>query len=171
MAVAFTAAILFFTTGVNAQTTPAHALRFNIGFEAADPTGNARIGSDLILGGTARFQYGITNNLAVTLTSGAFHFLSKDIPGTDKKFDSYGVIPIKAGIKEFFAPHIYFGIEAGAGLEITDSGWGQKKLDISPAVGYGSKHWDIGIHYDNLSGENDTYGVLGLRIAYGITSK
>jgi hypothetical protein len=171
IAAAFVATMLLLTTNANAQTTPANALRFNIGLEVADPTGNARLGSHFILGGTARFQYGLTNNLAVTLTSGAFHFLAIDRPGTNMKYDSYGVIPIKAGLKEFFLPHIYVGLEAGAGLEITDSGWGQKKLDISPAVGYGSKHWDVGVHYDSLTGENNTYGVLGLRIAYGITSK
>ncbi len=44
-----------------------------------------------VLGGTARLQYGITNNFAVTLTSGADHFLVK-ICGTDIKYDSFGII-------------------------------------------------------------------------------
>jgi len=168
---AFTVAILFFTTNANAQTTPANALRFNIGPEIADPTGNARIGSHFIMGGTARFQYGITNNFAVTVTSGAYHFFATINPATNMRYNSYGVIPIKFGFKEFFLPHIYFAGEVGEALEITDNGWGQKKLDLAPGIGYGSKHWDVGVHYDNLTGDNNPYGVLGLRIAYGITSK
>ncbi len=43
--VAFATAALFFTINVKAQTTPADSLRFNIGLEAADPTGTARIGA------------------------------------------------------------------------------------------------------------------------------
>jgi hypothetical protein len=166
----FTVTLLFFTTNVVGQTTPVNALRFNIGLEVADPTGNARLGSDFIMGGTARFQYGITNRLAATLTSGAYHFFAIKIPGTNMRYNSYGVIPIKAGFKEFFLPHFYVAAEVGVGLEITDDGWGPKRLDLAPGIGYGTKHWDVGIHYDNLSGE-DHEGVLGLRIAYGITSK
>ncbi len=109
LAAAFTITGLFFTNNVKAQTTPANALWFSIGADAGDPTGNLRIGSVFVLGGTARLQYGITNNFAVTLTSGADHFFSKDMPGTDIKYDSFGIIPIKAGIKEFFVPNIYFG--------------------------------------------------------------
>jgi hypothetical protein len=167
IAVALTVTAIFFTANVKAQTTAANTFNFNIGVETGIPTGNLRISSRFELGGTARLQYGVTNNFAITLTSGAFHNFGRDIPGTDLKYDSFGVIPIKAGIKEFFIPNIYFGIEAGVGLEITDSGWGQKKLDISPAVGYANKHWDIGVHYESFSGEEDKYGLVGLRIAYG----
>jgi hypothetical protein len=158
---------LLITTHVKAQTTHANALRFDIGLEAADPTGNARLGSDFILGGTARLQYGISNNFAITFTSGAYHFFPIDIPGTNTKYQSYGVIPIKAGIKDFFIPNIYFGAEAGVGVEQTDNGVDPARLLLSGALGYANKHWDIGLHYDNFSSINDRYGLVGLRIAYG----
>jgi hypothetical protein len=167
IAVAFTATALFFTTNAKAQTTPADAFRFSIGLESGIPTGNLRIGSNFSLGGTARIQYGVTDNFALTLTSGAFHFLSKDIPGTNTKYDSFGVIPIKAGVKEFFVPNFYVGAEAGVGIEETDSGVGNTKLILSPALGYANKHWDVGFHYESFTGQNDPYGLVALRIAYG----
>jgi hypothetical protein len=171
--VAFTAAVLFFTTNVKAQTTPAHALLFGIGVDAGLPTGNLTIGSNFVLGGTARLQYGISNNFAVTLTSGADHFFSKINPATGKVFDSFGIIPIKAGVKEFFVPSIYFGVEAGIGLEETDSGEGNTKFLVSPAIGWANNRWDIGFRYDNYSGndkhsgQSDPYGFVALRIGYG----
>jgi hypothetical protein len=167
LAIAITLTALFFTSTLKAQTTPASALRFGIGVEIADPTGNARLGSHFILGGTARLQYGISSNFAITLTSGAYHFFPIDIPGTNIKYNSYGVIPIKAGIKEFFAPNIYFGAEAGVGVEQTDNGVDPARLLLSPALGYANAHWDIGVHYDNFSSMGDHYGLIGLRIAYG----
>jgi hypothetical protein len=166
MAAVFTAATLLFTTNAIAQTTPAKALLFSAGADAGFPTGNLTIGS-FVLGGTLRLQYGLTNNLAVTFTSGADHFFSKIDPATGKRFDSFGIIPVKAGLKEFFVPHIYFGIEAGIAHEETDNGVGNTKTLISPSVGWGNKRWDVGIRYDSYTGQNDPYGFVALRVAYG----
>ena len=167
IAIAVILATLFFTTTVKAQTTPANALRFNLGLETADPTGNARIGTTFILGGTARLQYGISNNFAITFTSGAYHFFPKYEPGTTTRFPSYGVIPIKIGIKEFFAKSIYFGAETGIGIEETDKGAGNKKFILSPAVGWADQHWDLGVRYEYFGGQQDNYGMVALRVAYG----
>src|ERR1700712_5101414 len=133
----FVTAALFFTTNSKAQTTPANALRFNIGLESSIPTGSATIGSNFSLGGTVRFQYGITNDFAITLTGGAYHFFTKINPNDPAggRYNSYGVIPIKAGIKEFFMPNIYFGAEAGVGVEQTDNGVDPARLLLSPALG------------------------------------
>jgi hypothetical protein len=158
---------LFFTTDLKAQTNPANVWMISIGADAGLPTGNLTIGSNFVLGGTARLQYGISNSLAATLTSGADHFFSKEIPGTNVRYNSFGVIPIKAGLKQFFTPSFYLGLEAGVAFEQVDSGHANTKFLVSPAVGWGSKHWDVGIRYDNYSGQNDPYGFVAIRIAYG----
>jgi hypothetical protein len=44
--------------------------------------------------------------------------------------------------------------------------WGPKRFLLSPAVGYGNKHWDVGFHFERFSGGAD-YGLAALRIAYG----
>ena len=164
---AFITPALLFTANVNAQTTPAKALLFSAGADAGFPTGNLTIGSTFVLGGTLRLQYGLTDNLALTLTSGADHFFSKINPATGKKFDSFGVIPIKAGLKYFFVPSIYFGIEGGIAIEETDNGVGNTKTLISPAVGWANNRWDVGVRYDNISGQLDPYGFVAIRVAYG----
>ena len=167
IAVAFTVAALFFTTTVKAQTTPAHSVIFAIGPDAGLPTGNLTLGSNLVLGGSARLQYGITDNFAITLGSGADHFLSKINPATGMRFDSYGIIPIKLGVKEFFVPNIYFAAEAGIGIEETDAGVGNTKIVLSPTLGYANKRWDFGVTYVNFSGQMDPYGFVAVRVAYG----
>lgn len=166
VAAAFTASALFLTTTtVKAQTTPANAFRFGIGLETGIPTGNAHDISNFELGGTARLQYGVSNNFAVTLTSGYYNMFGKDIPGTDLKYQSLGIVPLKVGFKAFFAPTWYFGAEAGAGFETVSNG--DTKLIVSPALGYANKTWDVGLRYENFSGQDNSYGLVGLRIAYG----
>lgn len=163
----FAVAAMFFTTNLKAQTTPANAWRLGFGVDAGIPTGNAKIGTTFILGGTGRLQYGLSNNFAITLTSGAYHFFPKMIPGENVRYNSYGIIPIKLGIKEFFTQSIYFGAEAGAALEETDNGSGPTRLILSPALGYANEHWDAGVRYENFSGSGGSSGILALRIAYG----
>ncbi len=162
-------AALFTINSAMAQTTAADKFNLNFGLETGLPTGNTANYSTFTLGGTVRLQYGITGNLAATFTTGGYHFFSKDIPGTDTRYASFGVGPIKGGLKYFFAPNIYFGAEAGIGREVTEQGFagGQTKFLLSPAIGYGNKHWDFGIHYENLTGDGNNYGLIGLRIAYG----
>ncbi|WEA00963.1 hypothetical protein [Mucilaginibacter sp. SJ] len=169
IASAFTAVAIFIGTNVKAQTTPANALRFGIGLEAGIPTGNAHDFSNFELGGTARLQYGISNDLALTLTSGYYNFFAKsdfkDLGGR-----SLGVIPAKAGIKAFVGDGFYFAGEVGAGFEVhtpIEGGNKSTKLILSPGLGYATKSWDIGVRYENFSGQSNNYGLVGLRLAYG----
>lgn len=167
LAVAFTIAVLFFTTNVQAQTTPANSFLLSLGIETGIPTGVARLGTNFNLGGTARLQYGVTNNFALTFTAGGYHYFPKKIPGTDSRFQSYGELPIKAGVKEFFLPNIYVGGEAGIGFEKLEDGWGPHRLVLSPNLGYANKNWDFGLHYDHFTHKEDHLGIFALRVAYG----
>jgi len=158
--------LLLGSNAAKAQTTPANALRLGIGLETGVPMGNASNVSDFEIGGTARLQYGITNNFALTLTSGYYDMIGKQTDElSGKDYQGFQIIPLKFGLKEFFAPHIYFGAEAGAAF-VTNTD-GHTKLDLSPALGYASKSWDVGLRYENFSGQGYDYGLLGLRIAYG----
>jgi hypothetical protein len=164
IAVAFTAAALFFTVNVKAQTTPANAWRFGIGLETGVPTGAESQRGTFELGGTARLQYGVSNNFAITLTSGLYNFFGADKPYTATKFPDLDVIPLKAGIKAFVSPNIYLAAEAGAGFVQNNE---RTKLILSPGIGYANKHWDVGVRYENFSGQDINYGLVGLRLAYG----
>ena len=160
-------AALFLTTNLKAQTNPAGEWRFSIGPEVGFPTGIARLGANFNLGGTARLQYGITNDLAVTLTSGAYHFFPIKIPGKNSRYQSYGQVPIKAGLKYAFFKGLYVGAEAGFSIEADDSGTGPKRMLLSPALGYDTKWWDFAFHYEYFSRPEDHLGIIALRVAYG----
>jgi len=168
MAIATTALAIFFTTNVKAQTTPPSAWRLGIGIEGGIPTGDIHSFSNFELGGTARLQYGLNKNLALTLTSGYYNFFAKnitDVTGATFTPKDQGLIPVKLGVKAFFAPNIYFGAEAGAGFETSYAD--NTKLLLSPGIGYASKSWDVGVRYENISGQGDNYGTVALRVAYG----
>jgi hypothetical protein len=162
-------AVVLLYANAKAQTTPVNKFNLNLGIETGLPTSNQSNYSAFVLGGTIRLQYGITNNLAATFTTGGYHFFSQKIPGTNVRYANFGVGPIKAGLKEFFIPNFYIGAEAGIGREVTEQGFvgGQTKLLISPALGYANKRWDLGVHYDSLSGDQNNYGLVALRLAYG----
>ncbi len=165
MAAAVTAVAVLFGTNVKAQSKDSSPWRLGIGLEGGIPTGNANNISSFELGGTARLQYGADKGLAYTLTSGYYNMFGKTIPGTSTKYQSLGIVPLKAGIKAYFAEKIYFGAEVGAAFE-TVSG-GSTKLDLAPGLGYSDKSWDFGVRYENFSGQGNNYGLVGLRLAYG----
>ncbi|WP_121810808.1 hypothetical protein [Mucilaginibacter kameinonensis] len=168
---------LFTAKNVNAQTTSADKWRLGIGLEVGRPIGNAHDISNFELGGTARLQYSLSNSTALTLTSGYYNMFGKNITvldanaaGTTVKSKDLGIIPVKLGIKSFLAHRLYFGAEAGAGFETTSLyGDGSKdtKLILSPTIGYATKIIDLGLRYEGFFGQGNSYGLIGLRIAYG----
>lgn len=166
------AAAIFFAGNVKAQTVTPNALRFGIGVEGLLPTGNLHDISNVGLGGTARLQYGVNSSVALMLTSGYYNFFGKDIPGTDSKYPSFGMVPVKVGAKAFISDGFYFSGEVGAGFETKDfyantDGSKNTKLILSPGLGWANKSWDVGVRYENYSGQSNNYGTVGLRIAYG----
>lgn len=169
-----TAAAIFFSVNVKAQTTDKSAWRLGFGIEGGIPTGSLHTDpaySKFELGGTARLQYGIEKNLALTFTSGYYNFFATQA-AKDAGGKSIGVIPVKLGIKGFLTDNIYLGGEAGAGFETKYDK--DTKLILSPAVGWANKSWDVGVRYEALLGHNgldqsDNYGVVALRLAYGFS--
>ena len=167
-AAAITGIALFIGTSVKAQSTSDSKLRFGIGVEGLVPTGNLSDVSNIGIGVTPRLQYGADEGLAWTLTSGFYNFFGKniDLPGgASFKTSSIGMVPVKLGIKGFFANSFYFGAEAGAGFE-TNKG-GNTKFIVSPGLGYANEKWDVSARYENFSGQGNNYGLVGLRVAYG----
>jgi hypothetical protein len=171
IAAAFTFAVLFFASNVKAQTTTAPSQwRLGVGLEAGIPTGAANNFSNFELGGTARLQYDASAHFAWTLTSGYYNMFGKDVSvptpsGTiTAKAADLGIVPVKLGIKTFFASNLYFGAEAGAGFE-TNTG-GSTKLILAPTLGFANKTWDVGVRYENFSGQSNNFGLVGLRLAY-----
>ena len=162
--------------------TPANKWRFGIGVEGFAPTGNLHNISNAGLGGTARIQYGVNQNVALMLTSGYYNAFGKNAsllyanpggaPTGNYKYPSVGIVPVKAGIKGYIANGFSIRGAVGAGFETKDiyantDGSKDTKLILAPGLGYSFKSVDIGARYENFSGQNNNYGFVGLRIAYG----
>jgi hypothetical protein len=164
-AAAIVGVALFIGTNANAQSDS--RLRFGIGAEVGVPTGDASNGSNIYAGITPRLQYGADEGLAWTLTSGFYNFFGKNytVGTTTVNGKDGGLVPVKLGIKGFFAQNLYFGAEAGAGFE-TNSG-GNTKLIVAPGIGFANEKWDVSARYENFSGQSNNYGLVGLRVAYG----
>lgn len=155
LASAVAAVALFFSTNVNAQSSP----KFGVGLNVGVPTAN---GGKLAIGADLRYQFDIDKQLSVPLTTG-FTNLSYKGGGNS------GYIPLKAGLKYFFdesGSGAYGLAEAGAGFSTT-SGGGTSFL-FSPALGYSwSNGIDLAAKYEGLSKNGATNGYVGLRLAYG----
>jgi hypothetical protein len=166
-AAALAAFALFFCTSAKAQTTAAASpWRLGIGLEAGIPTGNANDISDFEIGGTARLQYDAAKTVAVMLTAGYYDMIGKAATnGSGATYPSLGMVPVKLGAKIYVAPTFYVDGEAGAGFDTSYED--HTKLIFSPGVGYDSKTWDISLRYENYSGQNNSFGLVGLRVAYG----
>jgi len=171
IAVALTALALFMGVQSNAQSIQKGKLRFGIGADGLLPVGNFSNSSSFGLGITPRLQYGITNNVALTFTTGFYHFFPKDMyAASNSQLYKYhwdtDLIPVKAGIKVFVTSHIYVNAEAGLGFQV-DNGGGDSKWMASGGAGYANKRWDFGIRYENFAANGYRNGLIGLRVAYG----
>ena len=170
IAVSIIASAIFFTTNATAQTVAAKQFTFSLGAETGLPTGIAHRGSSFALGATGQFQYGVTNNFAVTFAAGGYHFFPKINPNTGKRFGSYGEIPVKIGVKQFFTPNLYVGAEGGLVWEKLEDGQGWApfhRRDLAGRVGYANKHWDLSARYEDFYMKDYHTGLVALRLAYG----
>jgi hypothetical protein len=159
---------LFFSTNVKAQTP-----NFGIGVNVGAPTNNDYF--KLSLGVDARMQFNAAKQLSVPVTVGYTHMLAKDytVAGVEIEGQDYGFIPVKAGLKYFFAESgsgLYALGEVGAAFGVTDMS--KTGFLYSPAVGYSwSNGLDLGVKYEGISKgvkyTDDNIGHVALRIAYG----
>jgi len=163
-----TAAAIFFSVNVKAQTTDQNPWRLGFGIEGGIPTGALHTSpaySKFELGGTARLQYDVNKNVALTFTSGYYNFFAtqrvKDAGGV-----SLGIVPVKAGAKAFVTDNVYVAGEAGVGFETSYTK--VKKLILSPGIGWADQSWDLGLRYENFS-RRGSYGLVALRLAYGFS--
>jgi hypothetical protein len=171
LAIYLTALALFIGGVSNAQSIQKSKLRFGIGVDGLLPVGDLRNTANFGLGLTPRLQYGVADNVALTFTSGLYHFFMKDFYVTDgaqtyKYQNDLDLIPVKAGIKAFVSSNIYIGAEAGIGFQV-DNGGGNSKFLSSGGIGYASKKWDVGARYESFGANGYRNGVIGLRVAYG----
>lgn len=169
---------------VNAQTKTSNPATFAIGLEGGGITGNMSSFHSLELGAIARLQYKAGDHVAFLFSGGYYNLFGKNFvvnyssPGFSEtvagKSENLGIVPLKAGLKFFGSSGIYFSAEAGAGFETKQrfESDGQMhsdvKLLLAPALGYAPKDIDVSIRYENLSGQENNYGIVAFRVAFDL---
>ncbi|GGI25906.1 outer membrane beta-barrel protein [Pedobacter mendelii] len=148
---------LFFSTNVNAQSSQKLGIGLNVGIPTTE-------GYSFAIGGDLRYQFDIDKQLSIPVTAGYTNFKVKDFDA------SFGVIPVKAGVKYFFndsGAGAYGLAELGAGFG-TNKGSGTSFV-YSPAIGYSwSNGLDLAAKYEGYS-NNGSIGYAGIRLAYGFS--
>ena len=161
LATAAAAMALFFSTNVNAQSSP----KFGIGLNVGIPTSDFH---SLAIGGDLRYQFDIDKQLSVPITAGYTRLTGKEIGNTGVDYPSYGYIPVKAGLKYFFndsGSGVYALGEVGAAFAVGD--YSSTDFVYSPALGYAwSNGLDLSAKYEATTLGNN-FGYYGLRLAYG----
>jgi len=156
---AFTVLGLIFTIQltVNAQIIQVNKHTLTVGAETGKVTAYEGAYHNVEAGSTLQLQYGLSKRLALTLTSGYYNFLPKTFVGGYNDLvrfqtNSYGIVPVKAGIKYFIIANIYLAAEAGVaqqvskntgvtisgfayGYQYNDNQYGYTKLILSPGLG------------------------------------
>jgi hypothetical protein len=148
--------------------------RFSIGLEGGVPVGDAADFSSAVIGGSIKFEHPIATSTAFTLSAGYSSFLGKTVTigGSSVKYDSYGAIPIKAGIKYHFTEGFYGEGQLGAAIG-TKSG-SKVGFAYAPGIGYDfGGGVDIGVRYEGWSIKNTapfdgstTLGQVAARLAF-----
>ncbi|MEK6493214.1 hypothetical protein [Myroides odoratimimus] len=115
---------------------------------------------DAALGVDARIQYDVSQKTSFTLTSGYTHLFNGDE-------GDLGLVPIKAGFKQFLNKNIYAMGELGAGIG-THSGMGNTFI-WSPSIGFANRYVDVSLRYENYNDYNTDQ--LAVRVAYGFSLK
>ncbi len=141
--------------------------KVSVGVEAGIPVGNASNLYNFVIGGSLKYEQPIAASTSLTLTAGYSSFLGKNVTypviGTVKT-PAAGFIPVKAGIKYFFAPAFYGEAQVGAAFG-TKSGSGTA-FAYSPGIGYKfSDLVDLGVRYEAWS-NNGTVSQVAARLGF-----
>ncbi|MBE7179117.1 MAG: hypothetical protein INR69_22125 [Mucilaginibacter polytrichastri] len=145
-------------TGGGSTKTP----YLSIGVEGALPA-QANTGLSFGLGGSAKFDFPVAENLYVTASGGFVSFFPKQ-ELKDLGIKNANYVPLKAGAKYFFSPMFYGAAELGAALSV-DQGGGTA-FAYSPGIGVLlGENIDAGVRYEGWS-NNGSFNQVALRLAY-----
>ncbi|HTM99323.1 MAG TPA: outer membrane beta-barrel protein [Pedobacter sp.] len=162
LATAVAAVALFFSTNVNAQSTP----KFGIGLNLGVPTSNAH---SFAIAGDLRYQFDLSKQLSIPITAGYTRLMGAEIGNTGVDAPDRAYIPVKAGLKYFFndtGAGVYGLAEAGAAFAV--GAYSGTNFVYSPALGYAwSNGLDLAAKFEGISEHNLNTGYFGLRLAYG----
>ncbi len=158
------------TYAASAQTEGA-VRKLSIGAEFGLPT--EKNSDALIAGGSLQFEQPIAKSLNLTVSGGYLSVMAtgdtKDLFKAAGLKTSYGIIPLKGGLKYYFGGNFYGAAEAGAAFS-TEEG-GATLFAFGPTLGASfsvsdKSSLDFGLRYENWSNNGNSTGFIGLRAAF-----
>jgi hypothetical protein len=115
----------------------------------------------MVLGADLRLQQPFGQGVSGILTTGYYQFFK-----ADSYYESFGIIPLKAGLKIFPVKNVYIAGEVGAGFG-TKKGAGTSFV-YSPSFGVAfGDGFDASLKYENYTDYKGDAQQLALRFAYG----
>jgi len=154
----------------SAQTEGA-VRKLSIGAEFGIPT--EKNSDALIAGGSLQFEQPIAKSLNLTVSGGYLSIMAtgdtKDLLKAAGQKTSYGIVPLKGGLKYYFGGNFYGAAEAGAAIS-TETG-GTTSFAFGPTLGASfavsdKSSLDFGLRYENWSNNGNSTGIIGLRAAF-----
>lgn len=141
--------------------------KFSIGVEAGLPVGDASNASNFTIGGSLKYDHPIAENTFITGSAGYTKFLYKSEVKADG--NSFYAIPVKVGVKYFFAESFYGEAQLGAAFlqeKFQGLSANTTAFAYSPGIGYAfGGGVDLGVRYEGWS-KNGTIGQVAARLAY-----
>jgi hypothetical protein len=159
-------AAAFGTASLFAQEVKSKKVIFSVGAEAAVPVGDYNSVSSFAFGGTAQAEYLASNKVGITLNSGYINYFGKrfDLPGYGSlKRESFGQIPVLAGIRYYFIKDIYVSGQLGISQVTKGAGAG---FTYAPGIGFKFSVLDATVKYMGVAFNGVTLSTVGVRVAY-----
>ncbi|WP_432713334.1 hypothetical protein [Pedobacter sp.] len=150
----------------NAKDPAMNGQKLGVGVEFGLPVGNFGDIYNLGVGGSLVYQVPVAANLNFTGSAGYISFKSKEMAGLTH---SFGTIPVKAGLRYFFAENFYGGAELGAAFSTEDGGG--TAFAYAPGIGVefpvaNKAAIDLGVRYEGWSRDSHTSSFIGIRAAF-----
>lgn len=142
--------------------------KFSIGVEAGLPVGDVKNFSSFAIGGSLKYDHPIAENTFITGSAGYTKFLSND----DAKSIGYKLyaIPVKVGVKYFFAESFYGEAQVGAAFvneSILGASGNTTTFAYSPGIGYSfGGGVDLGVRYEGWTKSGTTISQVAARLAF-----
>lgn len=159
---------IFAFTNVSAQKDPAmNGPKLGVGVEFGLPVGDFGDVFNLGVGGSLVYQQPLASNLNFTASAGYINFSSEELPTGSKL--NYAAIPVKAGVRYFFAENFYGGAELGAAFSTGDNSG--TAFAYAPGIGVefpvaDKAAIDLGVRYEGWSRDSRTNSFIGIRAAF-----
>jgi hypothetical protein len=143
-------------------------IQFSVGPELGFTTGDFGNTHSFGIGGNIIGEFRFEPEITGTIASGIQAYSGKKIPGTNFKYQSQTMIPIRGGVRYYLGQAFYGAGEIGVGV-LTGA---VERTALSYSIGVGSKikagsrSLDLGAKYDANSFNGGTLGAIVFRVNF-----